>query len=322
MNALLLLLLPLSFIFSFAFEGTLAGVPCALAKGRDKCLVEQRHRDRALHLNHSVKFDKVTSPKKRAVHRRSCNPSSFPANASSADVQSSIGTPSQPLVSSTAPPPPLAAVATPPAPSPVTSETPSPSPPPPPPSPPAAAPSTTAPPPPPAPVTSNTAPPPAPSPSQSAAPTDPPSSGGTSQSDIDQYLSDHNSFRAQHGAAALTWSNDLATAAQKWANGCQFKHSGGTLGPYGENLAAGTGSSYGIDAAIKSWTDEVSQYDSTNPQPSHFTQVVWKATTQVGCAVQECSGIFDPSFGLAKYYVCEYFSQGNVIGNFGQNVQA
>ena len=64
-------------------------------------------------------------------------------------------------------------------------------------------------------------------------------------------------MRAQHGAADLTWSDDLAASAQTWANNCVFKHSGGTLGPFGENLAAGTGSSYGIASAVKSWTHEV-----------------------------------------------------------------
>jgi hypothetical protein len=44
--------------------------------------------------------------------------------------------------------------------------------------------------------------------------------------------------------------------------------------------------------------DYVAQYNSADPQPSHFTQVVWKATTQVGCAVQDCSGIFDASYGV------------------------
>lgn len=93
------------------------------------------------------------------------------------------------------------------------------------------------------------------------------------------------------------------------------------MGPFGENLAAGTGSSYDIAAAVKSWTDEVSQYDPGNPQPSHFTQVVWKASTEVGCAEQDCDGIFAASFGKAKYFVCEYSPQGNVIGEFSQNVQ-
>lgn len=51
--------------------------------------------------------------------------------------------------------------------------------------------------------------------------------------DIAGYLNSHNQFRAQHGARALAWDNNLAAKAQQWANRCQFKHSGGTLGPYG-----------------------------------------------------------------------------------------
>ncbi|TCD63996.1 hypothetical protein EIP91_004698 [Steccherinum ochraceum] len=209
------------------------------------------------------------------------------------------------------------------------------SPPPPPPSPPPAPPKTTKaapappppspppPPPPPPPAPPKTTAKPAPSPAPAPPPPPPPapapdnsSNGGTSDSDISAYLSAHNTVRAQHGAAALTWSDNLASKAQQWANGCVFQHSGGTLGPFGENLAAGTGTSYGIAAAIKSWTDEVSEYDPNNPVPSHFTQVVWKGSTQVGCAVQSCDGIFAASFGKAKYFVCEYSPQGNIIGAF------
>lgn len=94
-------------------------------------------------------------------------------------------------------------------------------------------------------------------------------------------LNAHNSFRAKHGAAPLKWSTTLAAAAQKWINNCQFKHSGGAVGPYGgkdvhfhlwaslatassqikpaENLAAGTGGFNGV-AGVKMWTDEVSKY--------------------------------------------------------------
>ncbi|KAI0053289.1 PR-1-like protein [Auriscalpium vulgare] len=196
----------------------------------------------------------------------------------------------------------------------------------------------TSPPPAPKPTTSTTPPPPPPStkstPTTSADVTQPTedsgnsgsansgSSSSTSGDDISQYLSAHNSFRAQHGASALSWSDNLAGKAQQWANNCVFQHSGGSLGPFGENLAAGTGSSYGISEAIKSWTDESSDYDPSNPVPSHFTQVVWKASTQVGCAVQSCDGIFAASFGKAKFFVCEYSPAGNVIGEFAQNVQA
>ena len=85
-----------------------------------------------------------------------------------------------------------------------------------------------------------------------------------------------------------------------------------------ENLAAGTGSGFGIREAIGLWADEVcgcrailvldlwtdvtlvfpASYNPNNPQASHFTQVVWKATNELGCASAVCNGIFPASFGV------------------------
>jgi len=82
------------------------------------------------------------------------------------------------------------------------------------------------------------------------------------------------------------------------------------------------------------------EYDPTNPQGSHYTQVVWKATLDLGCAFQMCKDIFPPGYGVrkfwvefqkrnliliddytisqpAKFFVCEYYPRGNVIGEFG-----
>ncbi|KAJ8091921.1 hypothetical protein PM082_024155 [Marasmius tenuissimus] len=134
-------------------------------------------------------------------------------------------------------------------------------------------------------------------------------------------LNAHNDFRAQHGAAALTWSDTLANAAQSWADRCVFEHSGGAVGPYGENLyAAAPGGANPVDG-VKSWTNEASDYDPNNPQPSHFTQVVWKASTELGCAVAECGDKIFPNFPTSTFLVCEYSPAGNVIGQFPENVQ-
>lgn len=103
-------------------------------------------------------------------------------------------------------------------------------------------------------------------------------------------------MRDQHGADPLSWSGTLADAAQTWADRCAFVHSGGQLGPFGENLAAGTGAGFGPEAAVQGWAGEAAQFNAADPEKAgtnHFTQVVWKATTQVGCAVAECGGILD-----------------------------
>ncbi|KAH8835335.1 PR-1-like protein [Flagelloscypha sp. PMI_526] len=178
--------------------------------------------------------------------------------------------------------------------------------------------SSTPPPPPPPPTTSSKEPEPTPEPEQKSSGG---GGGGSSDSEREQWLSLHNSLRAKHGAGDLTWSDAAEAAAKTWANKCVFEHSGGSVGPFGENLAAGTGASYGPADAFKSWADEESEYNPGSPKASHYTQVVWKASTQVGCALAPaCKGIFGGS-ETSRYYVCEYSEQGNVIGAFGENVQ-
>lgn len=73
------------------------------------------------------------------------------------------------------------------------------------------------------------------------------------------------------------------------------------------------------------------QYNAADPQASHYTQVVWKGTQQVGCGMApfcaDILGVCSPFlsnpecsndlFQGAKYFVCEYFPAGNVLGEFG-----
>lgn len=132
-----------------------------------------------------------------------------------------------------------------------------------------------------------------------------------------EILETHNAFRAKHRAPALQWDNELANYAYRHASQCQFEH---THGPYGENLAAGYATA---EDALTAWYNEVQHYSYSNPHFSmstgHFTQLVWKSTTKVGCALVPCNG----SHGTpGQYLVCEYSPAGNLIapGYFSQNV--
>eukprot|EP00877_Chromochloris_zofingiensis_P015156 jgi/Chrzof1/9895/Cz04g19290.t1 len=141
----------------------------------------------------------------------------------------------------------------------------------------------------------------------SESPQAPPAPGdAVSDSVLKAVLDQHNSYRAKHQVAPLAWSNSLAARAQNWANGCVFQHSGS-----GENLAMGHAS---FQQAVNDWYAEVSQYSYQAGQYSsatgHFTQMVWKGSSQLGCG-------YAPSCAM---YVCHYDPPGNVIGNFNDNV--
>jgi hypothetical protein len=76
---------------------------------------------------------------------------------------------------------------------------------------------------------------------------------------------------------------------------------------------------YGTDFA-KMWYDEIKDYDWANPGKSinsnaigHFTQVVWKGSTQLGCGI----GV---TTGNSVYGVCNYSPAGNYLGQYAENV--
>lgn len=127
-------------------------------------------------------------------------------------------------------------------------------------------------------------------------------------------LDSHNQFRAAHGAPALKWNQEMADYARDKTTDCTMHHSGGQ---YGENLAFGYSD---VVAAVTAWYDEKDQYSSGtgfSMGTGHFTQLVWKATTELGCYNRQCGG--------SQYLMCEYSSPGNVVGNnnqyFNENVQ-
>lgn len=131
-----------------------------------------------------------------------------------------------------------------------------------------------------------------------------------------EILAAHNKYRKEVGVPDLTWSPTLAAHAQAWANQLastgRFDHSTDPHGE-GENLAKGT---VGADSAAKLvdlWGSE-KQYFQPGIFPDvsttgnwadvgHYTQVVWRNTTQVGCGVAMGGG--------SAVLVCRYSPPGN-----------
>ncbi|CUS11309.1 unnamed protein product [Tuber aestivum] len=151
----------------------------------------------------------------------------------------------------------------------------------------------------------------APTTSPAPAPSSPAPSGGSFESEV---LAAHNDKRALHGVPALTYDKTLADYAAGVSATCKFEHS---HGPYGENLAAGYASAA---EAIKAWYDEEKLYNYASGDFSsatgHFTQLVWKSTTKVGCGVKACNGAGGTP---GEFLTCNY-DTGNVIGQFQANV--
>jgi uncharacterized protein YkwD len=128
-------------------------------------------------------------------------------------------------------------------------------------------------------------------------------------------LSLHNSYRAEHCVPALTWSAELAAAAQRWAENCWIGHDS-KRGHIGENIAWGGDRS--ASSAVDAWYKEVNVYNYAKPgfasATAHFTQMVWKDTKQIGCGVARCY------LGTVRLWVCRYGPTGNWAGKYPQNV--
>jgi uncharacterized protein YkwD len=161
-------------------------------------------------------------------------------------------------------------------------------------------------------------------------------------------LESHNIDRALHCVPPLQWSDALAANAQAWANGCHKNTRGSFIhqpsNPNGENLSWGWATSNGQpilpavspEQAVQRWYNEISNYDFNDPilqtdgiapTNGHFTQVVWRATTHLGCAQATCpvsTSRTNPSITTpGTLWVCEYSPPGNFNANpqtLAQNV--
>jgi uncharacterized protein YkwD len=129
----------------------------------------------------------------------------------------------------------------------------------------------------------------------------------------EQMLRAHNAVRKQMGIRALVWSEQLAEYAQEWADyllaSGEFKHR--TDHRYGENLYAIVGASAKPEDVVREWASEAAQYDykanvCMSEKCGHYTQVVWRQSRAVGCAVARET--------LREIWVCNYNPPGNVIG--------
>ena len=114
----------------------------------------------------------------------------------------------------------------------------------------------------------------------------------------------------------LHWNTSLASVAQTYANRCVYAHNPAT--PGGENIAASAGVPAGtaLDAALD-WIGEGAQYNyaanTCSGTCGHYTQVVWRSSTQIGCGAAHCTtgSPFGATFPTWDFFVCDYTPAGN-----------
>jgi uncharacterized protein YkwD len=127
-----------------------------------------------------------------------------------------------------------------------------------------------------------------------------------------QILAAHNAIRSRVGLPPLRWSDSLAEFAQDWASTLlsrrHFAHR--PKSPYGENLFEIQGAAANPREVVADWGSEARDYDYRSNRChghcGHYTQIVWRNTRSVGCAVARGRGI--------EIWVCNYDPPGNFVG--------
>lgn len=148
-----------------------------------------------------------------------------------------------------------------------------------------------------------------------------PQAPGAGRQDLSGILAIHNRERAAAGVPPLVWDERLAAGAAAYgpelARIGRLVHSPRSSRPgEGENLWMGTHEAYRIEAMAAAWAAERSMFrrgvfpnvsTTGNWQDvAHYTQMIWRGTARVGCAIHE-SREWD-------YLICRYAPAGNVVG--------
>lgn len=150
------------------------------------------------------------------------------------------------------------------------------------------------------------------------------------------YIVAHNAKRALHqNTPDLVYDATLAAGAQAHADTCPMIHStDDTRSGAGENLhwSGASGPTVPVSYAdvVGDWYAEIGNYlwpatatgaVSNGSVVGHFTQVVWKGTTKVGCGYNTvCHNVFASDGLTNNAVVCWYSPAGNTQTQYVDNV--
>ena len=123
----------------------------------------------------------------------------------------------------------------------------------------------------------------------------------------------------------VSWDGVLADSVYAYALRCQgsngllshnadrsadYQARGGS-GYVGENIY-GTSGNATPAAAMALWMSEAASYDYDSSDfgaAGHYTQIVWRASVRIGCAIVDC-----PALTYHNTVICDYAPGGNITG--------
>lgn len=135
-----------------------------------------------------------------------------------------------------------------------------------------------------------------------------------------------NDYRSRHQVPALRLNAQISKISQSWADQIarsnNFSHNRSAVYnnvDLGENIAMKWNSNktqFSGQEIVEMWYNEIKDYSfrtHSGPKTGHFTQLVWKASTEVGIGKAVAPD--------GKFFVVANFNPpGNFVGRFGENV--
>lgn len=112
---------------------------------------------------------------------------------------------------------------------------------------------------------------------------------GLTEKEGEQILKLHNTVRAELNLPQLIWDCKLVKLAQEWADRDFSGHRPDNN--FGENLFVSATLNDSPLTAVHRWMLEKSFWDNdsgecqTGKVCTHYTQIVWKKTTKIGCGI-------------------------------------
>jgi len=138
-----------------------------------------------------------------------------------------------------------------------------------------------------------------------------PGDKGLPAAGITELLDAQNIIRTQLKLAKFTWNCQMADYAQEWANRGIFEHRSNNK--FGENIYVSSSGDVTLANMVQKWAGERDSWNNAAGSCaagkicSHYTQIVWRGTRQIGCGINR-----NVTGKWKVFLVCNYDPPGDI----------